>query len=148
MGAAAMEKYHAMSRSQHTRITAVVVGAAGVVLVVGAATASATPSVDVHGGNTITAQVSGEKPELSCRIAGAGIAMRWRAVGRDGTVQLDSGPVPQGRHDARIVCENPRIGQPSVHTVGHEEDVFTGHWAPAFEFLQHHRLEFLTPRER
>jgi len=137
-----------MVRSQHTtRITAAVVGAAGVVLVVGAATASATPSVDLHGGgNTITAQVSGEKQGQSCRIAAAGIDMPWRPVGRDGTVQLVSGPVRQGRHDARIECENPRIGDASAHAVGREEDVFTGHWAPAFEFLAHHRLQFLAPR--
>ncbi|MBU3065085.1 hypothetical protein KO481_26585 [Nocardia sp. NEAU-G5] len=137
-----------MVRSQHTtRITAAVVGATGVVLVVGAATASATPSADLRGGNTITAQVSGEKQGQSCRIAAAGIDMPWRAVGRDGTVQLDSGPVRQGRHDARIECENPRVGEASVHAVGHEEDVYTGHWAPAFEFLTHHRLQFLAPRD-
>jgi hypothetical protein len=137
-----------MVRSQHTtRITAAVVGAAGVVLVVGAATASATPSVDLHGGSTITARVTGEKQGQSCRIAGAGIDMPWRAVGRDGTVRLDSGPVHQGRHDARIECENPRVGETSVHPVGHEQDVYTGHWAPAFDFLAHHRLQFLAPRD-
>lgn len=137
-----------MVRSQHTtRITAAVVGATGIVLVVGAATASATPSVDLHGGHTITAQVSGEKQGQSCRIAATGIDMPWRAVGHDGAVQLDSGPIRQGRHDARIECENPRVGETSVHAVGQEEDVYTGHWAPAFEFLAHHRLQFLTPRD-
>ncbi|MBY8859517.1 hypothetical protein K7711_23820 [Nocardia sp. CA2R105] len=136
-----------MSRAQHTRISVAAVGAVGVVFAVGAATASAAPSVDVHGGNTITAQVSGEKPGHSCRIAATGVETPWRPVSGDGTVRLDSGPVRHGRHDARVVCENPRVGAASVHTVGHEQDVFTGQWAPAFEFLQHHRLEFLTPRE-
>lgn len=136
-----------MTRSvKTTRITAAVIGATGVVLIVGAATASATPSVDLHGGSTITARVSGEKQGQSCRIAAAGLDMPWRPVGRDGTVQLDSGPVRQGRHDARIECENPSVGAASVHPVGREEDVFTGHWAPAFEFLAHHRLQFLAPR--
>ncbi|MQY21900.1 hypothetical protein [Nocardia macrotermitis] len=135
-----------MSRAQHTRISIAIVGAVGVVFAVGAATASASPSVDVHGGETITARVSGEKPGQSCRITATGIDMPWHAVAQDGTVSLDSGPVRQGRHDARVVCENPQVGASSAHTVGHEQDVFTGHWAPAFEFLQHHRLEFLTPR--
>ncbi len=137
-----------MGRSQHTKVTTVVVGAAASILVVGAATSSATPSVDVDGGATITAQVSGLEPGQACRIDAAGLEMPWRPVGRDGTVELNSGPVPQGRHDATIVCENPLAGKASVHTVGHEQDVFTGRWAPAYEFLQHHRLELLTPRER
>ncbi|WP_067666591.1 hypothetical protein [Nocardia miyunensis] len=136
-----------MSRAQNTRISIAAVGAVGVVFAVGAATASASPSVDVHGGNTITARVSGEKPGQSCRIAATGIEMPWRTVNSDGTVSLDSGPVRHGRHEARVVCENPRAGVSSAYTVGHEQDVFTGQWAPAFEFLQHHRLDFLTPRE-
>ncbi len=137
-----------MSRSKHTKVTTAVVVAAGGVLLVGASTASASPSADVHGGKTITAQVSGEKPGQSCRIDTHGIATAWQPVGRDGTVRLDSGPVPQGRHDAEILCENPTLGDASMHHVGHEQDVFTGRWAAAFEFLQHHRLEFLTPDQK
>ncbi len=73
--------------------------------------------------------------------------MPWRAVGGDGSVDLDTGPVGPGRHNAHVVCEDPRLGAASQRTVGKDEDVFTGHWAPAFEFLHHHRMEFLTPHE-
>ncbi|ATL68612.1 hypothetical protein [Nocardia terpenica] len=137
-----------MTRARHTRLTAAVAGAVGVVFVVGAATASANPSAAVRGGTTITAHVSGEKPGQVCRIAALGLPMRWQPVDSGGAVDLDSGPVTSGRHAAQVVCENPTVGDVSAHEVGKEEDVFTGHWAPAYEFLHHHRLEFLTPRER
>ncbi|MCX4091134.1 hypothetical protein [Nocardia sp. alder85J] len=129
------------------RITVGLGCAVGAVFVVGAATASATPSAAMHGGGTVTAHVTGERAGHVCRIAGAGIDMPWQSVGSGGTVDLDTGPVSGGRHEARVVCEDPNAGDASVRTVGREDDVFTGHWAPAFEFLHHHRLEFLTPRE-
>ncbi|MFF0496998.1 hypothetical protein ACFYU5_11375 [Nocardia aobensis] len=137
-----------MSRSRRTRIGAALAGAVGVAFVVGGATAAATPSVALRGGATITARVTGEKAGQTCRITGSGIDMPWRTVSSDGSVELDSGPVPSGRHNARVVCRDSRTGAASQHAVGKEEDVFTGHWAPAFEFLHHHRMEFLTPHER
>ncbi|NKY89537.1 hypothetical protein [Nocardia veterana] len=136
-----------MSRIRRTRISAVLTGAVGVAFVVGAATAAATPSAALRGGATITAHVTGEKPGVQCRITASGVEMPWRTVGSDGSVDLDTGPVPSGRHAARVVCTDPRVGASDRHAVGKEEDVFTGHWAPAFEFLHHHRMEFLTPHE-
>jgi hypothetical protein len=137
-----------VSRPRNTKLTAAVAGAVGIIFVVGAATASADPSAAVRGGSTITAHVSGERAGQVCRISAPGIDMPWRPVGAGGSVDLDAGPVPGGRHDTRVVCEDPRIGDASAHPIGKEEDVFTGQWAPAFEFLYHHRLEFLVPRER
>ncbi|MEU6558454.1 hypothetical protein [Nocardia nova] len=135
------------SRSRRTRIGAALAGAVGVVFVVGAATAAATPSVALRGGSTVTAHVTGERAGQVCRITAPGIDMPWRPVGIDGSVELDTGPVESGRHNAHVVCEDPRTGPASQHVVGKSEDVFTGHWAPAFEFLHHHRMEFLTPHE-
>ncbi len=120
-------------------------GAVGLLFVVGAATASATPEAALRGGPTISAHVTGAKPGQACRIEAAGVDMPWRTVGADGSVVLDSGPVSRGRHDARVMCGGP--GGAAAHAVGKQEDVFTGRWAPAYEFLHHHRLEFLTPRE-
>ncbi len=136
-----------MSRSRRSRIGAALAGAVGVVFVVGAATAAATPSVALRGGSTVTAHVTGEKAGQSCRITGSGIDMPWRPVGKDGSVELDSGPVGSGRHNAHVICEDSHRGPASQYAVGKDEDVFTGHWAPAFEFLHHHRMEFLTPHE-
>ncbi|MCC3312751.1 hypothetical protein [Nocardia africana] len=135
-----------MRRSRRTRIGAALAGAVGAAFIVGGATAAATPSVALRGGATVTARVTGEKAGQACRITGSDIDMPWRTVGSDGSVELDSGPVSSGRHTARVVCQDPRTGASSRHAVGKEEDVFTGHWAPAFEFLHHHRMEFLTPR--
>ncbi|MBO0853359.1 MAG: hypothetical protein J2P18_06280 [Nocardia sp.] len=139
-----------MTRARRTRVGAAFGGAVGVVFIVGAATAAATPSASLRGGDTVTARVTGEKPGHTCRIDAAGIEMPWRTVGSDGSVELDSGQVAPGKHAARVVCETPRAesGEPvGEHTVGKEEDVFTGHWAPALEFLHHHRMEFLTPNQ-
>ncbi|MGV9680909.1 hypothetical protein ACWDSJ_37040 [Nocardia sp. NPDC003482] len=137
-----------MNRRRSTRVSMLLAGAVATIFAVGAATASASPSAAVHGGTTISAHVTGERAGQVCRIAAPGIDMPWRPVGRDGTVDLDTGPVPAGRHEARVVCEDPRVGDASVRTVGRVEDVFTGRWAPVFEFLHHHRLEVLTPRGR
>ncbi|RDI67512.1 hypothetical protein [Nocardia pseudobrasiliensis] len=135
-----------MSRRRSTRLSVALIGSVGVVFAVGAATASASPSAALHGGATIAAHVTGERSGQVCRIAATGIEMPWRPVGSDGSVDLDTGPVRAGRHTARVVCEDPGIGDASQHSVGRAEEVFTGHWAPAFEFLHHHRLEVLTPR--
>ncbi|MCM6774647.1 hypothetical protein NDR87_13060 [Nocardia sp. CDC159] len=135
-----------MSRPRRTRLSLALVGAMGVIFAVGAATASAAPSAALRGGTSIAAHVTGEQAGRVCRIASAGVDMPWRPVGSDGTVDLDTGPVHAGRHLARVVCEDPRVGAASVRTVGRAAEVVTGHWAPAFEFLHHHRLEVLTPR--
>ncbi|MBF6332062.1 hypothetical protein [Nocardia transvalensis] len=137
-----------MTRPHSTRLTAVLVGGVGVLFAVGAATASASPSAALRGGATITAHVSGQKSGEVCRIVAAGVDMPWRPVGSGGTVDLDTGPVRAGRHAARVVCEDARIGDASAHAVGKQDEVFTGHWAPAFEFLHHHRVEVLAPRDR
>ncbi|MFI5775986.1 hypothetical protein [Nocardia sp. NPDC051570] len=135
-----------MSRRRSTRLTVALVGSVGVIFAVGAATASASPSAALHGGTTIAAQVTGERSGQICRITAPGVDMPWRPVGSDGRVALDTGPVRGGRHEARVVCADPRLGDASVRTIGREEDVFTGHWAPAYEFLHHRHLEMLTPR--
>ncbi|MFJ1456157.1 hypothetical protein [Nocardia sp. N2S4-5] len=133
-----------MTRTKRTKLSAAVAGVVAAVFVIGAATASATPSAALHGGATVTAHVTEARAGQSCRIEGTGVAMPWHAVGADGTVDLDSGAVPPGRHRARVMCERP--GDATEYPVGRQEDVFTGRWSPAFEFLHHHRLEFLTPR--
>ncbi len=120
------------------RWSAALAGAVGIVVVVGAATASATPSAVVRGGPTITAHVTEAKQGQACRIEAPGVDMPWRAVGADGTVDLDTGPVAPGHHRARVTCEERGA---AAHPVGRQEDVFTGRWAPALEFLHHHRLE-------
>jgi hypothetical protein len=137
-----------VSRIRSTRLTAGIVGTVAVAFVVGAATASANPYAALRGGSTITAHVTQEKAGQVCRITAPGVDMPWRPVGAAGVVDLDTGPIHDGRHESRVVCEDPRIGAASLHEVGREEDVFTGHWAPAFEFLHHHRLEFLAPHDR
>ncbi|MBF6170264.1 hypothetical protein [Nocardia blacklockiae] len=128
-----------MTRSQRTKLSAAVACAVGLVFAVGAATASASPSAVLRGGATVTAHVTEAKPGQACRIEGTGVGMPWRAVGADGTVDLNSGPVPPGRHRARVMCEQQ--GGAGEHPVGRQEDVFTGRWSPVFEFLHHHRLD-------
>ncbi|WP_280385151.1 hypothetical protein [Nocardia wallacei] len=92
----------------------------------GADPASAAPAVTYRGGATITAHVTGERPGYECQIASRAIDGPWRRVNAAGVVDLDSGPIPAGRHTVRVLCENRAAGDHTTHVVGGDTAVVTG----------------------
>ncbi|MQY25266.1 hypothetical protein NRB56_08220 [Nocardia sp. RB56] len=93
--------------------------------VTGAGPAAASPVAVFRGDGAITAHVTGEHPGYRCQIAAHGVDGPWRPVGADGVVDLDSGPLPAGRHVVSVLCENRDRGDASVHTVARNTEVFT-----------------------
>ncbi|RDI42751.1 hypothetical protein [Nocardia mexicana] len=91
----------------------------------GADPAFATPTVTYGGGAIITAQVTGERPGYACQIAARDIDGPWRTVNAAGGVELESGPVPAGRHVVRVLCENRTDGDFTTHIVGRDTAVAT-----------------------
>ncbi|GAB2728086.1 hypothetical protein [Nocardia thraciensis] len=100
------------------------VSAAGLVTA-GADPASTAPTVDYRGGATISARVTRERPGYACQIAARDIDGPWRTVNAAGGVDLESGPVPAGRHVVRVLCENRADGDFTTHTVGRATAVVT-----------------------
>ncbi|MFF2552810.1 hypothetical protein ACFVUS_17525 [Nocardia sp. NPDC058058] len=107
-----------MSRSVRTRIiTAAVIGTLGTLLAAGAATATSEPKAVIQGRTAVTAHVSGEKAGNRCQIAGKNLAGPWGVVDKSGAVDLTLGPIrPNGKH-IRVICEDPKRGDSSMHTV-------------------------------
>ena len=106
--------------------TALVTGWTVGLLPVGAGLASATPVVDFYAGATIGAHVTGAGPGHRCQIAARDIDGPWQPVRADGRVDLESGPVPVGRHTVRVLCEDRARGDAATHIVGDKIDVVTG----------------------
>ncbi len=116
-----------MKRSRQIEFRIVLVaGSAAGLLTAGAGLASAAPTVTFAGGATITAHVVGAKPGYDCQIAARHIDGPWRRVPAHGVVDLESGPVPAGRHVVRILCENRERGDAATHLVGRATEVLTG----------------------
>jgi hypothetical protein len=103
-----------------------IAGAAAGLLAGGAGRAAAGPVVSVHGGGTITAHITGEMPGYDCQIAAHDINGPRRVVNANGAVDLDSGPVPDGRHVVGVICENRKRGDATTHVVGRGTEVTTG----------------------
>ncbi len=87
--------------------------------------AAAGPMAVLRGGADITAHVTGEHPGYRCQIAAHGVDGPWQSVGVDGVVDLDSGPLPTGRHVVSVLCEDRDRGDASVHTIARNTEVFT-----------------------
>ncbi|MEG8178709.1 hypothetical protein GZH49_09180 [Nocardia terpenica] len=88
--------------------------------------AGASPAVAYRGGKTIAAHVTGERRGYRCQIAAHDIDGPWRTVNSAGVVDLDSGPVPPGRHLVQVICEDLRRGDVTTHVVGRSTEVVTG----------------------
>ncbi|MTE11391.1 hypothetical protein [Nocardia aurantiaca] len=128
-----------MSRSLRTRVlTVAVVGILGAVLAVETATtAYGEPHAVIHGRSEVTARVTGEKPDNNCQIAGSGISGPWGAVGPDGTVTLTLGAVHSNAEKLRVICEDPKRGDVSLHTVRSDRVTFDGLLSPIRQIMQH-----------
>ncbi|WP_156959861.1 hypothetical protein [Nocardia sp. BMG51109] len=115
-----------MTRHRALAIRAVLVTVSAAGLLAGAGVAGAEPAVDFRGGAHIHAHVTGAKPGHDCQIAARDIDGPWRPVRADGVVDLESGPVPPGRHAVRVLCENRMRGDIATHVVGGVTEVTTG----------------------
>ncbi|WP_067712366.1 hypothetical protein [Nocardia yamanashiensis] len=125
-----------MSRSLRTRITtAVVVGTLGTLLAAGAAAANGEPKAVIQGRTAVTAHVTGEKPGYKCQIAGKDVAGPWGIVESDGTVSLTlGGGRPKGKQ-LRVICEDPRRGDASLHTVRADRVTYDGALSPIRQII-------------
>jgi hypothetical protein len=97
-----------------------------VAAVTAAGPAAAAPAATLRGGADITAHVTGERPGYRCQIAAHDVDGPWASVGADGVVDLDSGPLPHGRHRVSVLCEDRDRGDASVHTIARNTEVVTG----------------------
>ncbi|GAB2559854.1 hypothetical protein [Nocardia heshunensis] len=130
-----------MSRSLRTRIaTVAVVGIFGTLLAAGAATATDEPKAVIHGRSEISARVSGEKPDNKCQIAAADVSGPWGTVGSDGTVTLALGAGHgSSNKKLRVICEDPKRGDTSMHTVRADRVSFDGILSPLRQIM-HNRF--------
>ncbi|WP_157513892.1 hypothetical protein [Nocardia concava] len=129
-----------MSRSTRTRLaTAAVVATLGTLLAAGAATATDEPKAVIHDRATVTARVTGEKPGNKCQIAAADVSGPWGTVGADGTVTLTLGSVRSDAKNLRVICEDPKRGDASLHTVRADRVNFDGILSPIRQIM-HNRF--------
>ncbi|MFE3222369.1 hypothetical protein [Nocardia sp. NPDC059228] len=130
-----------MSRSLRARVlTVAVVGSLGTVLAVGAATdARGEPKAVIQGRTEVTALVTGEKPDNKCQIAASDISGPWGIVGPDGTVTLTLGAVHSNARKLRVICEDPKRGDASLHTVRSDRVTFDGLLSPIRQIM-HNRF--------
>ncbi|MRH91357.1 hypothetical protein GFY24_28615 [Nocardia sp. SYP-A9097] len=125
-----------MSRSLRHRVTtAVVIGTLGTLLAAGAATANSEPKAVIQGRTAVTAHVTGEKAGNRCQIAGKNLAGPWSVVDKSGTADLTLGPLrPNGKH-IRVICEDPKRGDSSLHTVRSDRVTYDGALSPLRQIL-------------
>ncbi|WP_067703828.1 hypothetical protein [Nocardia jejuensis] len=124
-----------MNRSLRTRITtAVVLGMIGTALAAGAAAADGQPKAVIQGRTAITAHVSGEKSGYKCQIAAADVSGPWGTVASDGTVDLTLGPHRSSK-TLRVICEDPKRGDASLHTVRADRVTYDGALSPLRQIL-------------
>ncbi|MEC3913456.1 hypothetical protein [Nocardia sp. CDC160] len=129
-----------MSRSLRARIaTVAVVGTLGTLLAAGAATATDEPRAVIHGRSEVTARVTGEKPGNRCQIAAADVSGPWGTVGSDGTVALTLGAGHGSAKKLRVICEDPKRGDTSMHTVRSDRVTFDGILSPIRQIM-HNRF--------
>ncbi|MEC3955184.1 hypothetical protein VMT65_19240 [Nocardia sp. CDC153] len=129
-----------MSRSLRARIaTVAVVGTLGTLLAAGAATATDEPKAVIHGRAEVTARVTGEKPGNRCQIAAADVSGPWGTVGADGTVALTLGRGQDSGKKLRVICEDPKRGDTSLHTVRSDRVTFDGILSPIRQIM-HNRF--------
>lgn len=126
-----------MSRSLRRRLlTLGVLGTLGTVLAAGTATtANGEPRAVIQGRTEITAKVTGEKPGYRCLIAGKDISGPWGTVAPDGTVTLTLGGVKDPGKHLRVLCEDPKRGDPSLHTVRSDRVAYDGMLAPIRQIM-------------
>ncbi|WP_330183513.1 hypothetical protein OHB26_07655 [Nocardia sp. NBC_01503] len=125
-----------MSRSlRHRAITAAVIGTLGTMLAAGAATANSEPKAVIQGRTAVTAHVTGEKSGNRCQIAGKNLAGPWAVVDKTGAADLTLGPLrPNGKH-IRVICEDPKRGDSSLHTVRSDRVTYDGALSPLRQIL-------------
>ncbi|MFD6353730.1 hypothetical protein KHQ06_02535 [Nocardia tengchongensis] len=130
-----------MSRSLRNRVlTVAVVGSLGTLLAVGAATtANGEPRAVIQGRTEVTAHVTGEKPNNKCQIAGHDVSGPWGVVDADGTVTLTLGSAYHGGKRLRVICEDPKRGDASLHTVKSDRVAFDGLLSPIRQIM-HNRF--------
>ncbi|APB01748.1 hypothetical protein [Nocardia seriolae] len=129
-----------MARSLRTRIaTVAVVGTLGTLLAAGAATATDEPKAVIHDRAAVTARVTGEKPGNRCQIAGADVSGPWGTVGSDGTVTLTLGTAHGNGKKLRVICDDPKRGDASLHTVRSDRVSYDGILSPIRQIM-HNRF--------
>ncbi|MVU79122.1 hypothetical protein GPX89_17955 [Nocardia sp. ET3-3] len=130
-----------MSRSTRTRVaTVAVVGTLATLLAAGAATATDEPKAVIHGRADVTARVTGEKPGNKCQIAAADVSGPWGTVDTDGTVTLTlAAGRSNGKQKLRVICEDPKRGDASMHTVKSDRVSFDGILSPIRQIM-HNRF--------
>ncbi|MGV9838871.1 hypothetical protein ACWDUL_32365 [Nocardia niigatensis] len=130
-----------MSGSLRARVLIVAaVGCLGTLLAVGAATdAHGEPRAVIQGRAEVTARVTGEKPDNKCQIAASDAGGPWSVVGADGTVTLTLGAVHSNARKLRVICEDPKRGDASLHTVRSDRVNFDGLLSPIRQIM-HNRL--------
>ncbi|MGW4241370.1 hypothetical protein [Nocardia sp. NPDC004722] len=98
-------------------INVALLGAVGIVFPTCASTAIKAPEALIQGRTNIAAHVIGEVPGTRCQIAGQKVSGPWGTVDTDGSVTLVLRSTHASINQLRVICEDLRRGDASVHTV-------------------------------
>ncbi|MGW4249172.1 hypothetical protein, partial [Nocardia sp. NPDC004722] len=79
------------------------------------------------------------KPDNKCQIAAADVSGPWGTVSADGTVTLTLGSGHGSNKKLRVICEDPKRGDTSMHTVRADRVSFDGILSPLRQIM-HNRF--------